>query len=150
MVPDDDEVRYAQVKNKVLNGNIAMMKEKGGRTVRTRIRSTIQAKKEFEEAGRKVRVHLPIPKVYQQVKNVEILASSPEITYVAPEDADQRTVYFETELKEDQEFMVEYSYEYHIDYVELDPAKVEAEQPTFYLEEHYHGYELIHHQLHNH
>ena len=112
-----------------------MQERKGGRTVRTRIRSTIQAKKEFEEVGRKVRVHLPIPKVYQQVKSVEILASSPEITYVAPEDADQRTVYFETELKEDQEFMVEYTYDYHIDYVELDPAKVSAEQPTFCLEE---------------
>ena len=135
MVPDDEEVRYSEIKNTILNGNIDFMKENGGRTVRTRIRSTIKAKKEFEEAGRKVRVHLPIPKVYQQVKSVEILASSPEITYVAPEDADQRTVYFETELKEDQEFMVEYTYDYHIDYVELDPAKVSAEQPTFCLEE---------------
>ena len=135
MVPDDEEVKFSEIKNTILNGNIAYMKENGGRTVRTRIRSTIQAKKEFEEVGRKVRVHLPIPKVYQQVKSVEILASSPEITFVAPEDADQRTVYFETELKEDQEFMVEYTYDYHIDYVELDPEKVDAEQPTFCLEE---------------
>ncbi len=75
------------------------MKEHGGRTVHTRIRSTIKAKKEFEEVGRKVRVHLPIPKVYEQVSNVEIHASNPEITYIAHADAPQRTVYFETELK---------------------------------------------------
>ena len=45
MVPDDEEVRYSEIKNSLLNGNIDYMKEKGGRTVRTRIRSTIQAKK---------------------------------------------------------------------------------------------------------
>ena len=95
----------------------------------------IKAKKEFEEAGRKVRVHLPIPKVYEQVSNVEIHASNPEITYIAPEDAPQRTVYFETELKADQEFMVDYSFDYHVNYVELDPAKVSEEQPDFCLEE---------------
>ena len=78
------------------------MKEHGGRTVHTRIRSTIKVKKEFEEVGRKVRVHLPIPKVYEQVSHVEIHASSPEITYIASADAPQRTVYFETELKENQ------------------------------------------------
>ena len=95
------------------------MKEYGGRTVHTRIRSTIKAKKEFEEVGRKVRVYLPIPKVYEQVSNVEIHASNPEITYIAPVDAPQRTVYFETELKENQEFMVDYSFDYHVNYVEL-------------------------------
>ena len=103
--------------------------------MRIQIRATIKAKKEFEEIGRKVRVHLPVPKICQQVSNIKILASSPEITYTAPEDAPQRTVYFETELQPDQEFMVEYAYDYHVDYVELDPDKAAAEQPDFCLEE---------------
>lgn len=133
--PNQEEIQISERKDAVLNGNIAYMKAYGGRTVRTRIRETIQAKKDFEEVGRKVRVHLPLPKVYQQVSNVQILASTPEITFIAPEDADQRTVYFETELKENQQFMVEYEYDYHIDYVELDPDKVSKEQPTFCLEE---------------
>ncbi|MFR0986398.1 MAG: transglutaminase-like domain-containing protein [Frisingicoccus sp.] len=47
----------------------------------------------------------------------------------------QRTVYFETELQPDQEFMVEYAYDYHVDYVELDPARAAAKQPDFCLEE---------------
>lgn len=132
---NQEEVKFSEIKDTILDGNIKYMKEHGGRTVRTQIRATIKAKKEFEEVGRKVRVHLPIPKVYQQVSNVQILASSPEIAFAAPEDAPQRTVYFETELKEDQEFMVEYAYDYHIDYVELDPEKVSKEQPTFCLEE---------------
>ena len=62
---------------------------------------------------------------------MDIIAASPEITKIADEDAAQRTVCFETELKADQEFMVEYAYDYHVDYVELDPAKASEEQPDF-------------------
>lgn len=131
--PEDE--KQNNLNQNLLNDNIHYMKEHGGRTVHTRIRSTIKTKKEFEEVGRKVRVHLPIPKVYEQVSNVEIHASNPEITYIAPADAPQRTVYFETELKADQEFMVDYSFDYHVNYVELDPAKVSEEQPDFCLEE---------------
>ena len=132
MVQDVDDARANEQKQKLLNDN---MKEHGSRSVRIQIRATIKAKKEFEEVGRKVRVHLPVPKICQQVSNIKILASSPEIAYTAPENAPQRTVYFETELQPDQEFMVEYAYDYHVDYVELDPARAAAKQPDFCLEE---------------
>lgn len=135
MVEDAEDAQANELNRKLLNDNIKYMKEHGGRSVRTQIRATIKAKKEFEEIGRKVRVHLPVPKKCQQVSNIQILAASPEITYIAPEDAPQRTVYFETELQPDQEFMVEYAYDYHIDYVELDPAKATGERPDFCLEE---------------
>lgn len=135
MVQDVDDARANEQKQKLLNDNIIYMKEHGSRSVRIRIRATIKAKKEFEEVGRKVRVHLPVPKICQQVSNIKILASSPEIAYTAPENAPQRTVYFETKLQPAQEFMVEYAYDYHVDYVELDPAKAAAKQPDFCLEE---------------
>lgn len=131
MVEDAKDAQANELNRKLLNDNIKYMKEHGGRSVRTQIRATIKAKKEFEEIGRKVRVHLPVPKKCQQVSNIQILAASPEITYIAPEDAPQRTVYFETELQPDQEFMVEYAYDYHIDYVELDPAKATGEPAGF-------------------
>lgn len=131
MVEDVDDAQGNELKQKLLNDNVRYMKENGGRTVRIQIRATIKAKKEAEEVGRKVMVHLPIPKICQQVSKVDIIAASPEITTIAEEDAAQRTVCFETELKADQEFMVEYAYDYHVDYVELDPAKASAEQPDF-------------------
>ena len=131
ILADVDDARSNELKQKLLNDNVRYMKEHGGRTVRTRIRATIQAAKGAEEVGRKVFVHLPIPKVCQQVSNIEILDASPEITSIAPEDAAQRTVYFETVLQENQQFMVEYAYDYHVDYVELDPEKASAEQPDF-------------------
>ena len=135
MVQDVDDAQANEQKLKLLNDNVKYMKEHGGRSVRIQIRATIKAKKEFEEVGRKVRVHLPVPKICQQVSNIRILGSSPEIAYTAPENAPQRTVYFETELQPDQEFMVEYAYDYHVDYVELDPARAAAKQPDFCLEE---------------
>ena len=131
MVEDVDDAQANELKQKLLNDNVHYMKEKGGRTVRTQIRATIKAQKDAEEVGRKVTVHLPIPKICQQVSKVDIIAASPEITKIADEDAAQRTVCFETELKADQEFMVEYAYDYHVDYVELDPAKASEEQPDF-------------------
>ena len=131
MVEDVDDAQANELKQKLLNDNVHYMKEKGGRTVRTQIRATIKAQKDAEEVGRKVTVHLPIPKICQQVSKVDIIAASPEITKIADEDAAQRTVCFETELKADQEFMVEYAYDYHVGYVELDPAKASEEQPDF-------------------
>lgn len=131
MVEDVDDAQANELKQKLLNDNVHYMKEKGGRTVRTQIRATIKAQKDAEEVGRKVTVHLPIPKICQQVSKVDIIAASPEITKIADEDAAQRMVCFETELKADQEFMVEYAYDYHVDYVELDPAKASEEQPDF-------------------
>lgn len=131
MVEDVDDAQANELKQKLLNDNVHYMKEKGGRTVRTQIRATIKAQKDAEEVGRKVTVHLPIPKICQQVSKVDIIAASPEITKIADEDAAQRTVCFETELKADQKFMVEYAYDYHVDYVELDPAKASEEQPDF-------------------
>ena len=134
IVQNEELEKENAMKQKLLNGNVHYMKEHGGRTVHTRIRATIKAKKEFEEVGRKVSVHLPIPKVYEQVSNVQIHAANPEITFIAPEDAAQRTVYFETELQPNQEFAVSI-FDYHINYVELDPKCVAGEQLDFCLEE---------------
>lgn len=135
MVADVDDAQSNEQKQKLLNDNVSYMKAHGGRTVRTRIRASIKAAKAFEETGRKVLVHLPIPKNCMQVSNIDILASSPEIHSIAPEDAPQRTVCFETELGENQEFMVEYAYDYHVDYIELKPEKALAQQPDFCTEE---------------
>lgn len=135
IVADVDDAQNNEKKQTLLNDNVRYMKEHGGRTVRTQIRATIKARKDFEEVGRKVLVHLPIPKICQQVSNIEIIAASPEISTIAPEDAPQRTVSFETELKADQEFMVEYAFDYHVDYLELEPEKALAEQPDFCTQE---------------
>ncbi|BDR57455.1 transglutaminase-like domain-containing protein [Xylocopilactobacillus apis] len=108
-----------------LNDNVRLMKEKGSRKVKIRLRSSIKVKKNHERVGDFVRVHLPIPKDCQQVSEIKILRTTPEATVIAPVDSAQRTVCFETKLESNQEFSVEYEYVNQVNYVELDPKKAE-------------------------
>lgn len=128
----DDE---AEKNADFLNENVRQMKEEGGRTVKIHLRTSIAPKKEFERPGEKVRVHLPIPKACKQISDIKILKTSHEIKQVAPEDALQRTVYFETVLQAGEKVEIEYEYVNHVEYVLLDPAEVSAAQPTFYTQE---------------
>ena len=121
--------------NALLSDNVERMKEKGGRTARITLEASIRVKKEYERAGGRVLVHLPVPKPCEQVSEIRILNAGPESFRLAPEDAEQRTICFETDLRPDQVFSVRYSYLNHVDYVELDPEKAAEEQPDFCLEE---------------
>ncbi|MCA5012533.1 MULTISPECIES: transglutaminase-like domain-containing protein [unclassified Enterococcus] len=133
LVKEDSEVD--RLRKQELTQNIQLMKENGGRTVKIHLKTSIQVKKEYERPGEKVRVYLPLPKSCKQASEIEILSTTPEATFIAPEEEAQRTVFFETTLEEDQVFSVEYSYINHVDYVELDPDKAIIEQPDFELSE---------------
>ena len=89
---------------------IAKMKDKGNLTTRIRIRSTVKMKDEFFTPSMFVRAHLPIPAACDQQSDISIEKIWPETGVVAPETAGQRTVCWEENLRENHEFMVEYSY----------------------------------------
>ncbi|MGX7262405.1 transglutaminase domain-containing protein [Enterococcus crotali] len=133
LVKEDNEVD--RLRKQELTQNVQMMKEHGGRKVKIHLKTSIQVKKEYERPGEIVKVYLPLPKECKQVSDIQILKTSPEATFIAPENEDQRTVYFETTLEEDQVFSVEYSYINQVDYVELDPEKASELQPEFELSE---------------
>lgn len=135
LVVENNEVDL--LRKQELNKNVIYMKKNGSRKVKIHLKTSINVKKEYEKIGEKVRVYLPLPKSCQQVSEIQILKTIPEVTMVAPEDQAQRTVYFETTLEADQVFTVEYTYVNQVDYVELDPDQVEALQPkaTCELEE---------------
>lgn len=118
-----------------LNENIQQMKAKGSRQVMIHLKTSIKVKKDFERPGEKVRVYLPLPKDCLQVSDIEIIATEPKATFIAPSNQAQRTVYFETTLKENQAFSVEYRYLNRVNYLKLDPTKAEKEQPEFNLEQ---------------
>lgn len=122
-------------KQKQLDDNISYMKQYGSRTAKITIRASIRINKQAERVGEKVRVHLPLPAKSRQNSDIQILEASPEIMITAPADAEQRTVYFETELKPDQEFYIRYTYLNHVDYVELNQKQAEDIQPEFYTGE---------------
>lgn len=133
IVKEDDEVD--RLRRQELTENIQIMKEKGSRKAKIHLKTSIQVKKEYERPGEKVRVYLPLPKACKQISDIQILNTTPEATFIAPETEAQRTLYFETILEESQEFSVEYSYINQVDYTELDPKQVSKTQPEFDLGE---------------
>lgn len=99
------------------------------------IKTGLKLNKEHIRKGEKIRVHLPIPKKAEQIRNIRILNTSHEPKFISEEDYPQRTIYFEEILKGNKEFTVEYSYENHIRYNELSPDEVSYHQPSFCTDE---------------
>ena len=122
------------------------MKTKGGMACRYHMKSTLRLEKEAERDGAEIRVYLPIPVEYAQVKNFKLLsvtietegvkreAEPGEYTVSAP-DYPQRTVCFHTVHHTGQTYSIEFSYENHMRYVEPKEEEVLDGQPSMYLGE---------------
>ena len=119
----------------LLDETIAKMKKNGSLAYRIHVKNSLKVAPEFEKPGETLRVHLPIPVEYAQVKNFQLLNTSHTPKVVADSQYPNRTVYFEEKLKADEEFFVEYAFENHVRYVDPKPEDVADGQPTFYTEE---------------
>lgn len=119
-----------------LSENIKIMKKKGYRQVAIHMKASISVKKEYERVGEKVKVYLPVPNTSQQLTNIRVIDTTPKATYIAPTESIQRTVCFETQLKPNQVFSVEYTYNNKVSYVELDAKKAQeiSSDPMSFLE----------------
>ncbi len=110
----------------LLEETIERMKEKGGLGYRFRIRSTMKIAPRAEREGEEIKVYLPLPIEYAQVRNVKIYgvyiggrkAEESEYT-LAPAHAAQRTVCIRAVHHCGQEYAVEFSFENHAPYVDL-------------------------------
>jgi len=130
---NQEDLATNEKKEQLLNDNIKTMKEDGGVSYFIHLKATIKIKEEQARIGENVKVHLPLPIDCQQLENINIINSKAK--YIAPSNYPQRTAYFEETLKENQEFTVEYTYENHLKYVDLDPSKASENQPSFDTEE---------------
>lgn len=119
----------------MLDSTIMKMMEKGEAAYRFRIRASVQVKPEFYRPGKKVRVYIPVPVEYSQMKDVRIIACSPEPKHIAAPEYPQRTVCFEGVYPQETVFSVEYEFTNRMRYVKPDPSMVLPAQPKFYLEE---------------
>lgn len=118
----------------LLDQTIASMKKKGSLAFEIKAAMTMKINKDAH-SDKLLRVHLPLPVEYAQVKNLQILTIKPEPKFIAPPQQMQRTVYFEGNYPADQEFRVEFTFENHVDFVDPDPDKVSLLQPNFYRQE---------------
>lgn len=119
----------------ILTKTLEEMKATGHKSYYTQIRHTVTINEDAQELGKNLRVYLPLPQEQDQISNVKILNVSPEPLKIADETYGQRTVCFEKPLEAGDSFTVEYSYENHAKYIELDSEKVDAEQPDFETQE---------------
>ncbi|MDO5417115.1 MAG: transglutaminase-like domain-containing protein [Lachnospiraceae bacterium] len=131
-----------------LNQTITYMKEHGGIACRFRIKSTLKLKDSEAGEGQRIRVYLPVPVEYAQVQSFRLLAASvitvdgeekeakvvdlagraedgvcgPMQAYLAPSDADQRTVCFTGAYQPGMQFKIEYEYVVKMPYVDAGGA----------------------------
>ncbi len=119
----------------ILKQTIDEIIKNGKKRYHIHLKTGIRLKNNLHRAGEIVKVHLPIPKQAEQISNIKILNTSHKPNYISPEEYPQRTVYFEEEVKGEDLFTVEYSYENQIIYQKPDPAKVTAQQPDFFTGE---------------
>ena len=93
-----------------LNRSMRIMKETGALANRITIRATVKVEDTAFKPGMLVRVHVPIAAACEQQSDIRIESMFPENGRIAPEDAEQRTVYWEENMQENHEFSVTYSY----------------------------------------
>lgn len=123
-----------------LERSARLMREKGHLSNRIRIRAGVRMKDEVFEPGMFVRAHLPIPAACEQQSEIVIEKIFPAGGKIAPEDAPQRTVCWEMQLTENQEFYVEYSYVHTARYHDVERMQREGlsktcAQPDFFTGE---------------
>ena len=127
--------RNSEKESTLLDDTVNDIISKGEKKYFIHLKTGIELKDEGTRIGEKLRVYIPILQNADQIKNIKILNTSHEISYISPESYPQRTIYFETEVKGRDKFTVEYSYENHIKYNELDYDNVSNIQPVFHTEE---------------
>lgn len=124
----------------LLNDNISLMREQGGRGMRMHLKTRLSLGDAAAERckGKRLRVYLPLPISGRQVLDFLLQRISPKPMAMAGMDYPQRTAVFETEcsgIAGKDVFEMEFSLDTFTPYVEPEPARVLKSQPTFYTEE---------------
>lgn len=122
-------------KEDLLDRATCIMRENGSISNRIRVQASVKIKDEYFETGKLVRVHLPIPSKCTQQSKISIDRIDPSNGQLAPEDAPQRTIYWEEKMVENHSFTVEYSYIYTAKYNDINSIIADEKQPSFDLEE---------------
>lgn len=129
-----DAKNEGDAEDKLLDTTIAEMMETGKAAYLIRLRVSVRIEDESFKAGF-VRVHIPIPAKAKQIFDIRILNHTDLPCVIAPEDAEQRTICFETVLEENREFFVEYSYINSVEYVNAYEAHGTPKEYDFDVEE---------------
>ena len=143
---DIEEDTNGKKYRELLNKEIDSLIDCGRKSYSLHLKAGIKLKQDAIPVGEKVRAWIPIPRKGDQIEKVEIVSTSPTSSYVSDEQYPQRTIFFEQNVKGEDEFIVEYTYQVHLKYTKPDPSLVrksssvsldtpENSSPQFYLRE---------------
>lgn len=123
---------YVYSEDTLLRENHRLMKEKGGRAFRYRVRMSLTVDEEAQRPNQRIRVWLPMPARCAEQSDIVLHASS-ENVYLS--GGKQPTAFFEEIYTPGKEYFVEFSYTHRVPWFDLRTADVCSEQPKFYGEE---------------
>lgn len=118
-------------RNARLDRAARLMQEKGSMRARIRVRAQVAIADDAFVPGETYRVWLPIPAACIQQSEIRLLDFSSQPTFIAPEDAAQRTVYWEETMVKNHPFWVEYSYLHTAPFADPAARPADPVQPTF-------------------
>ena len=116
----------------LLRENHRIMKEKGSRAFRYRVRMSLTVDEEAQRPGKRIRVWLPIPAKCAEQSDIVLHAASENVVLSGGK---QPTAFFDEIYTPGKEYFVEFSYTHRMPWFDLQTADVCAEQPKFYLDE---------------
>ncbi len=116
---------------KLLNQNIQDMKTNGKATWHIHLKGNFTVTDEAFRKGETLKVHYPIPCDAINMKNINVVSTTPECVKIGNATDPQRTVYYEVAMDENRPIVTEFEYDSTVNYVNLDPAKVSPVQPSF-------------------
>ncbi len=122
-------------RNARLDRAARLMREKGSMSARIRVRAQIAIADDAFVPGETYRVWLPIPAACIQQSEIRLLDFSSQPAFIAPEDAAQRTVYWEETMVKNHPFWVEYSYVHTAPFADPAARPADPVQPTFFTGE---------------
>lgn len=122
-------------RHETLDEIIARMKEKGHLHARFELHEEMTVRSDRLTPGETLRIHLPLPVVYAQVKSAELLRTSHTPACVNEETDPHRSVFFELPYEPGMTVSADFSYEIDAPYVQPEADKVSSEQPDFDTEE---------------
>lgn len=126
------ETPFIYPEDALLRENDRVMREKGQRAFRYRVRMSLTVDEEAQRPGRRIRVWLPMPAKCAEQSDIVLHDSSENVMLSGGK---QPTAYFEEIYTPGKEYFVEFSYTHRMPYFDLRTADVCAEQPRFYVEE---------------
>ena len=108
-----------KAENPFLDEMIARMKRDGRLAKKIRLRCVTSLCDEAFLTGQTYLVHLPIPALCAQQREIKLMNYDPMPVLIGPENAEQRTIAFREKLSLNRSFQVEYEYIQETAYVDL-------------------------------